>query len=106
MSVARLNNCNPTRCERERRGMNDLSIVLWQILTAKLEDSEPGTLEIVMPDVVYTTKQVCESLGGLKLNAYWRYVCEYSSIDHPNAQLALIGFECREADCSSIRTTP
>ena len=35
--------------------MNDLSIVLWLILTAKFEDSEPGTLEIVMPDVVYRT---------------------------------------------------
>ena len=86
--------------------MNDLSIVLWLILTAKFEDSEPGTLEIVMPDGVYRTKQECKSLGGLKLNAYCRYVCEYSSIEHPDAQLALIGFECREADGSSIRATP
>ena len=80
--------------------------MLWQILKSKFEDSEPGTLEIVMPDIVYTTKQECQSLSGLKLNAYCSYVCEYSSTEHPDAQLTLIGFECRETDGSSIRTTP
>lgn len=80
------------------------------MIVVQFENGETATEAFLLDDAIYKTKHECELFGGNRLNDYREWLNEYIA-NEPDLrdiqmQVRIIGYECREADGSSIRTTP